>query len=219
VLGRLPIAAYQFDLTSFPVDELRMLFCEMCDRAFSLDLLDPPLRKAPLGLWICGQCVDCKVCRNTSEPSRQGDGSVSGKSSISLKYWSSDPEKCYRCGGCDGMAELIVGDKLECEICKKILRSSDGDFVKCDDCKARIHFKCDRRADDFIQQQRTEEMFGTRTLKAQKAKVSTVWVVLLTYLTFYDLPVFFVVVLGQVQMPDMCRYQNYREEKGRHGRR
>ena len=136
-----------------------------------MDLLDPPLRKAPAGLWICGQCVDCKICKNTSEPLKEGDGSSLAQSSISLKYWSSDPEKCYRCGGCDGMADLIVGDKLDCQVCKKILRPSDQDFIKCDDCKARVHTTCDRRADDFVQQQRTEEMFGTRTLKAQKAKV------------------------------------------------
>ena len=149
-----------------------MLFCEMCDRAFSLDLLDPPLRKAPSGLWICGQCVDCKVCHNTSEPARNGGKSDFAQSTVSLKYWSNDPEKCYRCGGCDGMADLIVGEKLDCQICKKVLRSSDGDFIKCGDCKARVHTACDKRADDFIQQQRAEEMFGTRTIKAQKTKVS-----------------------------------------------
>lgn len=155
-----------------PVDELRMLFCEMCDRAFSLDLLDPPLRKAPSGLWICGQCVDCKVCHNTSEPARtEGEGSDFAKSAVSLKYWSSDPEKCYRCGGCDGMADLILGDKMDCQVCKKILRTSDDNFVKCGECKrARVHMACDKRADDFYQQQRTEELFGTRTHKAKKEK-------------------------------------------------
>ena len=42
-----------------PQDELKLLVCEMCDRGFSLDLLDPPLASAPSGLWVCGQCVDC----------------------------------------------------------------------------------------------------------------------------------------------------------------
>lgn len=69
------------------------------------------------------------------------------------------------------MADLIVGDKLECQVCHMILRSDDGNIIKCSDCKARVHASCDKRADDFIQQQRAEELFGTRTIKAQKAKV------------------------------------------------
>lgn len=162
-----------------PMDELRMLFCEMCDRAFSLDLLDPPLEKAPSGLWICGQCVDCKVCKNTSEPPRPAAKANSATSAISLKYWSRDPEKCYRCGGCDGLSDLIVGDKLECQVCKKILRNDDGDFINCSECKACVHAGCDRRADDFMKLSRTEELFGSRTLKAQqKTKVSFIGLII-----------------------------------------
>lgn len=156
-----------------PADELRMLFCEMCDRAFTLDLLDPPLRRAPSGLWICGQCVDCKVCKNTSEPPCPGAASDPDKSSISLKYWSRDPEKCYRCGGCDGIAEQIQGKKLKCQVCRKILREDDGNFVNCDICSAQVHISCDKRADEFLKMQRTEELYGSRTQKAQKTnKVS-----------------------------------------------
>ena len=138
------------------------------------DLLDPPLEKAPSGLWICGQCVDCKVCKNTSEPPRPETKTNSATSAISLKYWSRDPEKCYRCGGCDGLSGLIVGEKLECQICKKTLRNDDGDFIKCSDCKACVHSGCDRRADEFMKLQRTEELFGSlsRSSKAQKAKAS-----------------------------------------------
>lgn len=192
--------------TVLPVDELRMLFCEMCDRAFSLDLLDPPLRKAPSGLWICGQCVDCKTCGNASEPAKHGDDSSSPNSSISLKYWSSDPEKCYRCGGCDGMADLIVGDKLDCQVCRKILRPSDGDFLKCGDCRARVHLGCDRRADDFVQQQKTEELFGTRTIKAQKAKVRLIGDA--SNLQLSCTYQYLVLFPGQVQVPDLCRRQD-----------
>ena len=156
-----------------PADELRMLFCEMCDRAFSLDLLDPPLRSAPSGLWICGQCVDCKVCKNTSEPPRPGARLNPAASNVSLKYWSRDPEKCYRCGGCDGMPKgMLVGEKLDCLVCKKVLRNNDGDFIKCGDCKAHVHIGCDRRADDYVKQLRTEELLGARALKNQKTKVS-----------------------------------------------
>jgi len=154
-----------------PADELRMLFCEMCDRAFSLDLLDPPLRQAPSGLWICGQCVDCKVCKNKSEPARPGAGSDCATSSISLKYWSRDPEKCYRCGGCDGIpGGMIVGEKLDCQVCRKVLRKDDGDFVRCGDCRSCVHVNCDRRADDYQKQLRTEELLGARAMKNQKVK-------------------------------------------------
>jgi len=90
-----------------PQDELKTLFCEMCDRGFSLDLLDPPISTAPSGLWICGQCVDCQKCHNKLEP----DGP-------SLKNWSRDPQLCYRCGGCDGV-EVENKRSRKCTVVKK----------------------------------------------------------------------------------------------------
>lgn len=117
-----------------PQDENAMLFCEMCDRAFSLDLLDPPLTDAPPGLWICGQCVDCKSCGNTAE-----------KDGASLKYWSRDPEKCYRCGGCKGLVDTEeLGGR--CRVCAKFSRRSDDDMVQCASCKASVHIGCDALA-------------------------------------------------------------------------
>ena len=136
-----------------PTDESRMLFCEMCDRGFSLDLVDPPLKSAPSGLWICGQCVDCKTCNNTSE-----------KEGISLKYWSQNPEKCYRCGGCDG----YDGDsKLQCQICCGRLRTDDEDIVYCQRCDANVHVLCDARAQEYL----TKEALASRSQKVQKTPV------------------------------------------------
>lgn len=112
-----------------PADETRMIFCEMCDRAFSLDLLDPPLSTVPEGLWICGQCVDCKVCGNTAE--------TEGPSS---KFWSQDPLKCFRCGGCTC---LMNGDMAKCQVCSKLLRTGDSDFLGCRMCGALVHSACD----------------------------------------------------------------------------
>lgn len=134
-----------------PNDETRMLFCEMCDRGFSLDLVDPPLKSAPSGLWICGQCVDCKVCKNTTE-----------KDGISLKYWSQNPEKCYRCGGCDGYL------KLQCQICHGRLRADDEDIVHCSKCEANVHVLCDARAQEYL----TREALASRAQKVQKTTVS-----------------------------------------------
>lgn len=114
-----------------PQDELKMLYCEMCDRAFTTDLLDPPLKAAPEGLWICGQCVDCSACRNSSE-----------KNGMSLKYWSRDPEKCYRCGGCNGLVEEYT-KKRRCSVCDGIWRDNDDDIVSCAKCECFVHSGCD----------------------------------------------------------------------------
>ena len=138
-----------------PKDELRMLFCEMCDRAFSLDLLDPPLNAAPPGLWICGQCVDCKMCNNTAE-----------KGGASLKYWSRDPERCYRCGGCKGLLEKAdLGGR--CLVCSKIPRSDD-EMVLCSFCESNVHIGCDSFAREVHAahvnssgQERQEVSFGS----------------------------------------------------------
>jgi hypothetical protein len=121
-----------------PHDETKMLFCEMCDRAFTTDLLDPPLKAAPDGLWICGQCVDCSECKNTSE-----------KKGASLKYWSRDPEKCYRCGGCKGLVESYT-KKKHCKVCNGIWRTDDDDVIECSTCKESVHSGCDSFAASYL---------------------------------------------------------------------
>jgi F/Y-rich N-terminus/PHD-like zinc-binding domain/PHD-finger len=114
-----------------PEDEKRMIYCEMCDKAFTLDLLDPPLISAPEGLWICGQCVDCKSCHNSAE-----------KGGASLKFWSQDPEKCFRCGGCTCLVQDYSVSK--CQICHIFLREDDGDFETCSKCGSPVHVDCDK---------------------------------------------------------------------------
>lgn len=130
-----------------PADETRMLFCEMCDRGFSLDLVDPPLKSAPSGLWICGQCVDCSICRNKGE-----------KKGVSLKNWSQDPERCFRCGGCDGFDAFASDGK--CQVCTGALRSSDDDVIQCSKCRSKVHLSCDDRAEGSIDCEANSEKQG-----------------------------------------------------------
>ncbi|GKY95140.1 hypothetical protein MPSEU_000477800 [Mayamaea pseudoterrestris] len=111
-----------------PAEETSMLFCEMCDRAFTLHLLDPPLKNAPPGLWICGQCVDCKVCSNMSEPG-----------GVRLTHWSCDPGRCFRCGGCD---DVECGPASQCIVCSKFYRATDTDIIRCSSCTRRVHSTC-----------------------------------------------------------------------------
>jgi hypothetical protein len=122
-----------------PQDELKMLFCEMCDRGFSLDLLDPPLPSAPPGVWICGQCVDCQKCHNSLEPN-----------GASLKHWSRDPHLCYRCGGCDGLVDQYVRART-CPVCSGIWRDGDEDLAECAACQVKVHYRCDSKASSQVQ--------------------------------------------------------------------
>jgi PHD-finger len=131
-----------------PQDETRMLFCEMCDRAFSIELLDPPLKVTPSGLWICGQCVDCKLCRNMFDS--QGS---------SLRYWSRDPEKCFRCGGCHGLIDE-VHESRRCSICSLLIRADDSDVLDCCSCQQLVHAQCDHRANEYLKA--NEEASGTQ---------------------------------------------------------
>jgi hypothetical protein len=121
-----------------PQDELKMLFCEMCDRGFSLDLLDPPLPSAPPGLWICGQCVDCTKCQNSLEPNGP-----------SLKHWSRDPHLCYRCGGCDGLVDQFKRSR-KCGVCTSVWRDEDTDLATCVDCDVKVHSRCDPKASSHV---------------------------------------------------------------------
>jgi len=111
-------------------DELKLLYCDMCDRAFSMDKLSPPLEKIPSGLWICGQCVDCAECNNVI------DGG-----NVSRAFWSRNPSLCLPCGGCNGL-EIESVEKGICRVCKKISRSIDG-LPKCTTCDSYIHLECD----------------------------------------------------------------------------
>ena len=141
-----------------PQDELKMLFCEMCDRAFSLDLLDPPLPAAPPGLWICGQCVDCHKCRNSLEPR-----------GASLKYWSRDPHLCYRCGGCDGLVDHHKKGR-KCPVCSGIWRDDDADLAQCADCETKVHARCDSRASAYLKKLKDNETEDGDNQDKKKAK-------------------------------------------------
>jgi Transcription factor involved in chromatin remodeling, contains bromodomain len=112
-------------------DELKLLYCEMCDRAFSIDSIDPPLSKVPSGLWICGQCVDCKKCNNSCD-----------KGNVSRKYWSRHPSLCLPCGGCDGL-DILKLKNAKCSVCNKRSRSLEG-LAQCSRCKSFIHNDCDK---------------------------------------------------------------------------
>ena len=111
-----------------PKDETKMLYCEMCDRAFSLEMLEPPLESVPSGLWVCGQCVSCESCNNKYDANHR-----------SLTYWSRNPRLCYSCGGCEG---LVNSDGLECPVCSKLLRKNDIDSVLCQGCNQYVHKCC-----------------------------------------------------------------------------
>lgn len=139
-----------------PADETKMLFCEMCDRAFNIDLIDPPLGSAPPGLWICGQCVECKGCQ----------GSCDSKGAC-LTHWSTKTEKCYRCGGCDGLIDEQLAKK-KCLVCSKLFRSDDR-LARCKKCQAQVHVECDPRAEGALARvtQNSEHNF-----RSQKSHVS-----------------------------------------------
>eukprot|EP00529_Nitzschia_sp_RCC80_P002441 CAMPEP_0113507844 /NCGR_PEP_ID=MMETSP0014_2-20120614/36686_1 /TAXON_ID=2857 /ORGANISM="Nitzschia sp." /LENGTH=2090 /DNA_ID=CAMNT_0000403489 /DNA_START=61 /DNA_END=6333 /DNA_ORIENTATION=+ /assembly_acc=CAM_ASM_000159 len=121
-----------------PQDDKKMLFCEMCDRGFNMELLDPPLAAAPPGVWICGQCVDCHNCRGNNEAG-----------GASLQHWSREPNLCYRCGGCEGLIDQYLSTR-KCSICAGYWRDGDTDLAECIDCKAKVHGRCDSKAYAYL---------------------------------------------------------------------
>jgi hypothetical protein len=112
-----------------PIDDSKLLMCEMCDRALSVDLINPTLSGAPKGLWICGFCVDCKYCDNLS-----GD--------VDRTMWSMLPDMCYRCGGAAGGGDDGILDVYKCSVCDMFSLPTDTDLLKCSHCKKYIHKIC-----------------------------------------------------------------------------
>eukprot|EP00526_Cylindrotheca_closterium_P003276 CAMPEP_0113651638 /NCGR_PEP_ID=MMETSP0017_2-20120614/27536_1 /TAXON_ID=2856 /ORGANISM="Cylindrotheca closterium" /LENGTH=1571 /DNA_ID=CAMNT_0000564345 /DNA_START=1 /DNA_END=4716 /DNA_ORIENTATION=- /assembly_acc=CAM_ASM_000147 len=138
-----------------PEDEQKMLFCEMCDRGFSLDKLDPPLSFAPPGIWVCGQCVDCKKCGNTLEPNGP-----------KTTYWSRDPHLCYRCGGCDG---LVDRKARKCGVCSTLWRDGDTDLAQCEQCNVKVKARCDPKAQEFLNRQNSkDDVLDTKNRSSSK---------------------------------------------------
>jgi len=85
---------------------------------------------APSGVWICGLCVDCKICHNVLE--------VAGRR---IQYWSCSPDRCYRCGGCDPVAQEITSAS-RCKLCVGITRKTDKNVIACRLCAAPFHMDC-----------------------------------------------------------------------------
>mmetsp|Transcript_12377 Transcript_12377/g.23194 ORF Transcript_12377/g.23194 Transcript_12377/m.23194 type:complete len:2389 (-) Transcript_12377:1254-8420(-) len=141
-------------------DELKLLYCEMCDRAFSIDSIDPPLTKVPSGLWICGQCVDCKKCNNSCDAGN-----------VSRKYWSRHPSLCLPCGGCDGLNLPTLKD-AKCSVCKKYSRSVEG-LAKCSKCKSFIHSHCDSNSSNNNMQNNGEYCCPICLQKDSKSALKT----------------------------------------------
>jgi len=111
-----------------PIDDSRLLMCEMCDRAFSIDLINPPLTSAPKGLWICGFCVDCKHCSNLS-------------GIVDRTMWSMLPDTCYRCGGA-ALGSDGLFDAYKCSVCDMFSLPTDTRILTCSQCKRYIHETC-----------------------------------------------------------------------------
>ncbi|KAJ1458418.1 hypothetical protein M885DRAFT_512831 [Pelagophyceae sp. CCMP2097] len=66
-----------------PDDEVRLLYCDVCDKGYHLECVVPPLASAPTGRWVCELCIDCRSC---DAPRRRG-------------RWSSRADACSDCAG------------------------------------------------------------------------------------------------------------------------
>ena len=51
----IPIANFHISCGKSENDDA-ILFCDNCDRGFHLYCLDPPLKEAPTGTWLCRHC-------------------------------------------------------------------------------------------------------------------------------------------------------------------
>jgi hypothetical protein len=118
-----------------PTDDSKLIICDMCDRAFSIDLINPPLNGAPKGLWICGLCVDCKHCKNLS-------------GIIDRTMWSMHPDVCYRCGGASEGDDGRLS-KYECTVCGLFSLPSDAGLKLCYRCNHYVHKMCINESQDL----------------------------------------------------------------------
>jgi len=143
-----------------PEDETMLLYCEMCDRACDLTKLDPPLEAVPSGLFICGSCIDCKSCGTSSEKK------------MSVKYWSRDPQRCYRCGGCEGLMSEI-NKAMQCTVCSKYWRKGDNDLIPCKTCNRTVHIGCDNNAELVLKRAGGDKSIATKTYEVSRFQIDS----------------------------------------------
>ena len=137
-----------------------LLYCEMCDRACDLTKLDPPLEAVPSGLFICGSCIDCKSCGTSSEKK------------MSVKYWSRDPQRCYRCGGCEGLMSEI-NKAMQCTVCSKYWRKGDNDLIPCKTCNRTVHIGCDNNAELVLKRAGGDKSIATKTYEVSRFQIES----------------------------------------------
>jgi len=103
-------------------DESRLVYCDLCDKGYHLDCVEPPLDAAPPGRWICGLCVSCRYCDESDQ--------------VSLRpRWSSRRDCCASC----------LDLSRRCAALEACLDSSNGASAPsqmCTYCAARFHDDC-----------------------------------------------------------------------------
>jgi hypothetical protein len=45
----------------------KLLFCDLCDRAYHTFCLNPPLKALPEGSWLCNLCAECTSCHKKQD--------------------------------------------------------------------------------------------------------------------------------------------------------
>lgn len=113
-------------------DESRLVYCDVCDKAYHLDCLEPPLDAAPPGRWICGLCVECKYC------------TANAQSSLRLR-WSSRRDACAGClekSRLDASRAPLSGKCAALEACLLGRGSNETPYRSCAFCAARFHEDC-----------------------------------------------------------------------------
>jgi len=76
-------------------DESCLVYCDVCDKGYHLDCIQPPLAMAPPSRWICGLCVECRYCDRLENKESMNEALVIESSD--RRTWSSRCDTCFDC--------------------------------------------------------------------------------------------------------------------------
>ncbi|KYR03121.1 PHD zinc finger-containing protein [Tieghemostelium lacteum] len=107
------------------VNDDKITICDICDKAFHIYCLQPPLTKIPASGWRCTKCIFCIHCGS----------STPGQNPTSK--WKSNYTSCETCYN-------QFAEKKYCPVCRVILpKTTEKPTIQCIRCNRHVHINCD----------------------------------------------------------------------------
>ncbi len=138
-------------------DDTSLIYCDVCDRTFHLSCVVPQLVKVPEGMFVCGNCIDCRHCEKPFNPNSYSVSPYACLACYNIKKLSTSYNR--KCTITYLRSEPVLTSPIllfrnipasTCSLCcSPCLGEIDGSGYQCSVCHFNVHVECDGRASYF----------------------------------------------------------------------